>query len=440
MEAFKYNPQKKHYQFSGVYSRKKNINLTGLNIFWNNKGDHFPIKFPDIFEKYIVTISNENDVDNWKHNPMQFWQIQLHFAIWCATSGCGVSFENHLSAFNGLTKSLFYFHVYYQIRRILEEMEVPLPQDNSWNMTNNNYNKMAYEKICKEFGISTDIPWQTAHGPNRGMGQIYTYDKRYPKDKRFSEYKGIYNPRKVTFDHVPDEKWIPNHNIFSNDYGHWKKPDKKQIKYIKQLNPYWKTFILDKSEGFTRPGVVRINDSIRTYVWALLGAQVQIRSSIDTPGTAFEVQKQFLANVEDRISSPVDLPASIKRYQDVLEDASSKLDYVFGIDLYMAPSNMKLRIDATKGYNNRIMIADSHRVLGKNPEINKEKVNGVSPSESNGILAPKGFTPPKTLDLVKKEIPREKIKRDDFKIAKFNRVKVVIIIGGILCGLYVLEK
>ena len=35
------------------------------------------------------------------------------------------------------------------------------------------------------------------------------------------------------------------------------------------------SFVLDKSNGFTQAGVARINDSIRTFVWAVLGAQSQ---------------------------------------------------------------------------------------------------------------------------------------------------------------------
>ena len=44
--------------------------------------------------------------------------------------------------------------------------------------------------------------------------------------------------------------------------------DVLHVDYIKQDTPgseqAWKTFILDKSEGFTHPGVERLNDSIRT--------------------------------------------------------------------------------------------------------------------------------------------------------------------------------
>ena len=80
----------------------------------------------------------------------------------------------------------------------------------------------------------------------------------------------------------------------------------------------WTTFVLDKSEGFTQAGVERLNDSIRKYLWATLGAQAQTRSNILKTGMGFDAQKQFLANIEDAIASPVDIPSSISRYQKTL--------------------------------------------------------------------------------------------------------------------------
>ena len=50
-------------------------------------------------------------------------------------------------------------------------------------------------------------------------------------------------------------------------------------------------FVLDKSEGFTQAGVERRNDSIHTYVWAILGAQAQTPSDIIKTGTGFDAQK-----------------------------------------------------------------------------------------------------------------------------------------------------
>ena len=51
------------------------------------------------------------------------------------------------------------------------------------------------------------------------------------------------------------------------------------------------------------------------------------------------------------------------------------MDYVFGIGLYMAPSDMKLRITKTKGYNNKIMKADKNLKLGLNLNVNKVEKN-----------------------------------------------------------------
>ena len=114
------------------------------------------------------------------------------------------------------------------------------------------------------------------------------------------------------------------------------------IRHKRDISTAWTTFVLDKSDGFTQAGVTRLNDSIRTYVLAILGSQVQTHSNILSAGTGFDAPKQFMANVEDPISSPVDIPSSIARYQKMLQYASTPLDFVFGIGLYLSPSDMAL--------------------------------------------------------------------------------------------------
>ena len=131
------------------------------------------------------------------------------------------------------------------------------------------------------------------------------------------------------------------------------------------------SFVIDYSDGFTQAGITRINDSIRTFVWAILGAQNQTRTSILGTGKAFDAQKQLLSNVEDAINSAVDLPSSINRYQDTLHYARSKLDFVVGLDLYLIPSDMDLYIGTINGYNNLLSIADGNLNLGHNEKINE---------------------------------------------------------------------
>ena len=168
--------------------------------------------------------------------------------------------------------------------------------------------------------------------------------------------------------------------------------DALHVDYIKQDTPdAWKTFILDKSEGFTHPGVERLNDSIRTYVWAILGAQAQTRTGILTlrgNTTSFDAQKQFLANIEDAISSPVDLPSAISRYQDVLQYAGSEVNFAFGIGLYMAPADMLLRVGSTAGYNNEIVVATADQKLGVNSGINVALLPAPDSTGETGLVKP----------------------------------------------------
>ncbi len=254
-------------------------------------------------------------------------------------------------AADDLLQSVYRFHVYYQIRRILVEIQAPLPQDQAWDAVNNPYDRRGYERICNEFGVSPHSDWEVS-GPNQGLGRVYNY---WTNNGYHPVGDGEYDSSRMSF-----TKQTTNSLL--------------HVDFIKQdaagADKAWRRLILDTSDGFTRPGVERLNDSIRTYVWAILGAQAQTRTGILGTGTAFDVQKQFLANIEDAISSPVDLPSAISRYQDVLQYARSEVNFSFGVSLYMAPSNMLLRVGNVAGYDNLIIVATGAQSLGMNSGLN----------------------------------------------------------------------
>ena len=78
----------------------------------------------------------------------------------------------------------------------------------------------------------------------------------------------------------------------------------------------WTRLILEKSDGFTRAVIKRMNDSIRTYIYCILGAQVKTRTSITgQSGSSLEAQKQFNYNFEVALNANLSIPYSIKRYQ-----------------------------------------------------------------------------------------------------------------------------
>ena len=365
-KEFKYNANA-NYQHSSTF-KVKTIDIIDQNIVVTSDNDSFHVSFPNLFEKYTLPyVETDALVQRWRSNWMLFWQNQLNFALWCSTTGSGVDFNNHLKD-KGMIGSLFRFHIYYQTRRILFEMSAAMPQDPSWNAFDNNFDQKAYERICKEFNVDINTDWRQKQSDNQGLGGIYNYwtnDGYHPFDVGTE-----YDKTKFSF----------------TDYN---SSTKLHIDYIAQgpeAKTAWSTFILDESNGFTKAGVERINDSIRTYCWAILGSQSQTRTEILGTGTAFDAQKQFLANVEDAIHSPVDLPSQIARYQNTLKYARSKVDFVFGIGLYMSPSNMALRIGTIQDYNNEIVIATASQSLGLNNDVN---VKPVLPSQPQTIKGTK---------------------------------------------------
>ena len=333
-KSFKYNEDAK-YRTGGVYEQTHQFSLVHQKITIK-RGKSFDVRFPNIWLSYKLPLVKEAEIyKTWINNQMQFWQNQLNFAIWCATSGCGVSKLDHLKHKDPMIRSVFRFHAYYQIRRILNEMKYPLPTDQSWNPLNNGIDMNAFEQLCAEFKISS-ADFRQKLDPSKGMGAT----KHYTTHTTYSHYHMRMKTGKVLEtggDYDPSRGDFTTTTSTSNKFGSGPSHVYK-IEYIEQTFSLSSTkgrfldangsFVLDKSSGFTQSGVSRINDSIRAYVWAILGAQTQARSSILGTGKAFDAQKQFLANVEDVINSEVDLPSSIERYQLVLQYARSKVDFV----------------------------------------------------------------------------------------------------------------
>ena len=139
-------------------------------------------------------------------------------------------------------------------------------------------------------------------------------------------------------------------------------------------------WILEVSDSFTDVGLLKISESARAYAYLILSSQASARSSIvGNTASALTAQSAFLDNFENIVNRRVDIREDIKRYQDTLSYASSKVDYSVGENVYMLPSNMTLKIKTgTVRYNNKILVSNGKFILGKN-----EKVNLVVPVIKN---------------------------------------------------------
>ena len=163
------------------------------------------------------------------------------------------------------------------------------------------------------------------------------------------------------------------------------------------IGPYSMTrWIIDASDGFTDLGLYKISESIRAYAYLILSSQASARSEIaGNTASALTTQSAFLNNFENILNRRVDIREDIRRYQDTLSYASSKVDYSMGQNVYMLPSDMNLKIKTgTVRYNNKILIFNEKFSLGKNekvkltvPAIKSHKVTQTA-ANSNDVLQP----------------------------------------------------
>ena len=135
-------------------------------------------------------------------------------------------------------------------------------------------------------------------------------------------------------------------------------------------------WIIEKSVGLTDVGLLRISESIRAYAFLILSSQASARSSVvGNTASALTAQSTFLNNFEDIVNRRVNIQEDIKRYQDTLSYASSKVDYSVGESIYTIASDMNLKIrSGTVGYNNKILVCDGKFIPGKNEKVNSVPV------------------------------------------------------------------
>ena len=278
---------------------------------------------------------------DWDHYKFTIWQSQLNFAVFCASSACGVSVE-HLNAKEPMIRSIYRFHVYYHIRRILKILEIPLPYENSFNQYNNPYNHEKFIGICSEYGVSNNLT-------------------KWRNQKYFSTWQS--------------RAWETN---------------KPGMSYINENS--FSRWIIEKSDGLTTLGIQKLSESVRDYAYLILTSQTSTRGPIvGHEARNLDAQRTFLNTFENIVNRRVNIPEDIRRFQKTLQYARSKVDYAIGEFVYMLPSDMNLWIGNVRNYNNKILISSPSFKIGTNLKVNldgeKDKPD-VKP-KGEGIVKPK---------------------------------------------------
>ena len=334
--------------------------------------DKFKIKFRDIFTDTVITHRSSHESRRWLAGPnFEYFPQQLNFAFFCATTGCGVSrrilFEDKMrDGKNDLTdselilppqvRSFFWFHVYFTVRRILFELggvqnSLPLPGDTAFNQTKNKYDIPSFERICAEFGISPNADFRFTRGDNHGLGSVFEYFTNSGYTKTPFKY-----PSKET--------------KFEDEGG--RASDGNLVPYIQntEARNQYEYFLCPVSHGLTSAGLSRINQSIESFCYAILGSQVDVRSSISgSQGSAIETQRQFLSMIEDAIRNP-DISKSVQRFQLAIESAKVRLNLAISPGLWLLPSKIVVNTESVVGYNNKLKKATIFMKIGINFDLN----------------------------------------------------------------------
>ena len=324
---YKYNSDASYKPNGGTYLQlitAKDLYIQNITVAEHDGGhsDSFQVKFPNVFTNYplgAVRIEDQKFKD-WDHYKFTIWQSQLNFVVFCTSSACGVSVE-HLNAKEPMIRSIYRFHVYYHIRRILKILEIPLPYENSFNQFNNPYNHEKFIRICSEYGVSNDL-------------------MKWRNQKYFSTWQS-----RAWETGKPGMSYI-NENSFSR-------------------------WIIEKSDGLTTLGIQKLSESVRDYAYLILTSQTSTRGPIiGHEARNLDAQRVFLNNFENVINRRVDIPEDIRRFQKTLQYARSKVDYAIGEFIYMLPSDMNLQIGNVRNYNNKILISSPSFKIGTNIKVN----------------------------------------------------------------------
>ena len=232
---YKYNSDASYKPNGGTYLQiisAKDLYIQNITVAEHNgQSDSFQVKFPNVFTNYLLGAVRVEDqrFKDWDHHKFTIWKLQLNFVVFCASFACGVSVE-HLNTKEPMIRSIYRFHVYYHIRRILKILEIPLPYENSFNQYNNPYNHEMFIGIRSEYGISNDLT-------------------KWRNQKYFSTWQS-----RAWETGKPGMSYI-NENSFSR-------------------------WIIEKSDGLTTLGLQKLSETVRDYTYLILTSQTSTRGPI----------------------------------------------------------------------------------------------------------------------------------------------------------------
>ncbi len=295
---------------------------------------NFPVHVTD--EKYFaaslpqLSITNSSSSD-YKQNPYLIAII----AAYVSTYVCGIS-TKHME-FNdqtpGIVTSMVRYHLYYQISRFLRD---PNKLDR--------YISKVPDSVKKH--KPTNDVWTKAY--HQGSEELLTWLSDQKDRHKLRNYRYSKNAKGVVTG-IAYEKITGQSPKSVDDY---------------------KMFVATKTDGLTKLGQKLLQQSVESYVYAVLGAQASLRFPIVGEGAkSLQTQDKFRTIVKETIAQS-DVSVTITNMRTAIASTNVVLNMAISPGMILVPSDLIIQKEKIPGYNNVLTLATDKMKLGKNTGVN----------------------------------------------------------------------
>ncbi len=129
-------------------------------------------------------------------------------------------------------------------------------------------------------------------------------------------------------------------------------------------------FIATTTDGLTKIGQKLLQQSVESYVYAVLGAQASLRFPIVGEGAkSLQTQDKFRTIVKETIVQS-DVTITISNMRAAIASTNVVLNMAISPGMILVPSNLIIQREKIPGYNDVLTLATDKMKFGKNEDIN----------------------------------------------------------------------
>ncbi len=296
--------------------------------------NNFPMHVTD--EKYFaaslpqLSITNSSSSD-YKKNPY----LTAIVAAYVSTYVCGIS-TKHMEFSDrtpGIITSMVRYHLYYQISRFLRD---PSKLDR--------YVSSVPDSVKKH--KPTNDMWTKAY--HQGSEELLTWLSEQKDRHKIRNYRYSKNAR-GTVTGIAYEKITGQSPKSADDY---------------------KMFVATKTDGLTKLGQKLLQQSVESYVYAVLGAQASLRFPIVGEGAkSLQTQDKFRTIVKETIAQS-DVSVTISNMRTAIANTNVVLNMAISPGMILVPSDLIIQKEKIPGYNNVLTLVTDKMKFGKNTGVN----------------------------------------------------------------------